>query len=222
MGLAHSLLSLRIRPLTSHRATKTGYRLDSSPIALLAMLVNYGSTNATVAVTMEYEYILGSPDGFKPSTPLWLDIAGCYTSSEVPLKGTGISTYSMPVPHNVTNPATAIWMAGHLHDSGVSVSILHNNQTLCNSVAAYSSAPDQDHSDGSHTGSMPAANTHISDMSACNQPKLLKPGDKLSITADYDTTKHSPMTDAKGKMERIMGIAMVYMVEENNLAGGKY
>jgi hypothetical protein len=65
-----------------------------------------------------------------------------------------------------------------LHDGGVSIPLLINNKTVCESKAVYGGKAE--------SGTW----TTVSDMSECNDLIPVKKGDKLTIGANYDFITH--------------------------------
>lgn len=56
---------------------------------------------------------------------------------------------------------------------------------------------------------------HISSISSCSNAGTISVGDTLSVTAYYDSIKHSLMTDTDGKLAPIMGITIAYIAGTN-------
>jgi hypothetical protein len=56
---------------------------------------------------------------------------------------------------------------------------------------------------------------HISSISSCSNVGTIGIGDTFSITAFYDSTKYSLMTNTDGSLAPIMGIAIVYVADIN-------
>jgi hypothetical protein len=54
---------------------------------------------------------------------------------------------------------------------------------------------------------------HISSISSCSNADTIAVGDTLSVTAYYDPTKHSLMTNTDGSLAPIMGIAIAYVAD---------
>jgi hypothetical protein len=56
---------------------------------------------------------------------------------------------------------------------------------------------------------------HISSISSCSNVGIVGIGDTLSITAYYNSTKYSLMTNTDGSLAPIMGIAIAYVADMN-------
>ena len=53
---------------------------------------------------------------------------------------------------------------------------------------------------------------HISSLSECSTGQI-NLGDKLTVTAFYNTTEYMPMTNTDGSLAPIMGIALLYLAQ---------
>jgi hypothetical protein len=62
---------------------------------------------------------------------------------------------------------------------------------------------------------MSTDNVHISKISTCSNVGTIDIGDTLSVTAYYDSTKYSLMTNANGSLAPIMGISVLYVADMN-------
>jgi hypothetical protein len=70
------------------------------------------------------------------------------------------------------------------HDGAIDIKFFRNGQLVCTSEAVYGG----DHgTDKSNTGEKWET---ISSYTNCHDPVKIKKGDKLTMTADYDLTKH--------------------------------
>jgi hypothetical protein len=174
--------------------------------------MNTEKVSQTAIVTITYEYLPGSPSSFHKVTPVWLDIAGCLGDSEEPAKNNTAFQYTSPVwTANVAGRVTVA--AGHIHDGGVNLNITKNNSTLCDSVAAY--GQNSGYIDpGMSMPGMPMTNMgmHISSFSECSTGQV-NLGDNLTVTAFYNTTEYMPMMNPDGSLAPIMGIALLYLAQ---------
>jgi hypothetical protein len=174
--------------------------------------MNTAMENQTAVVTMTYEYLPGLPSSFQKVTPIWLDITGCGDSEE-PAKNDTIFQYTSPVwTANATGRIAAA--IGHLHDGGVNLDITQNNSTMCDFEAAYGENPGYIDASAMNMPGMPMGNMgmHISSLSECSTGQV-NLGDNLSVTAFYNTTEYTPMTDTDGSLAPIMGIALLYLAQ---------
>lgn len=83
--------------------------------------------------------------------------------------------------------------------------------------------PNHDHGEGEgeagHDHGSDGHILHISSMSSCKNLGSIKPGDELSIKAYYNLTQHAPMAGHHGGLEPVMGITMVYVLEDESEEG---
>jgi hypothetical protein len=179
-----------------------GYPTGSEAWTLIADLMNMNSLPADVFIEVAYTHAPVSTPGLKPVTPVWLDINQCGTS-EMPAK-TG--QYNYQYEWTSTKTGKLLGIGGHLHDGGTNLTIHKNGQLVCDSVATYGGRPEYIEGPGAGMPGM----AHISEMKRC-QGTAAAPvtsivvGDKIRLTANYDTTKHMVHGD-----EPVMGIAIGY------------
>ena len=183
--------------------------------------MNADMVNQTAVVTITYEYIPNPPSSFIKAIPVWLDIGGC-DQSEQPAQANTTFDYVSPAwTANVSGKITA--MLAHLHDGGVNLDILSNNQTVCNDVASYGQSPGfispMDMSMGMNMNmTMPPMNDsttmsdmfHISSISACSGQEI-STGEQWTIVAHYNTSEYAPMLDTDGGLMPIMGISLFFV-----------
>jgi hypothetical protein len=174
--------------------------------------MNTAMVNQTAIVTITYEYLPGLPSNFHKVTPIWMDITGC-GGSEAPTKNDTAFQYTSPVwTANATGRVTSA--IGHLHDGGVHLDITKNNSTMCDCAAAYGQDPGYVDPSGMNMPGMPMMNMgmHISSLSECSTGQI-NLGDNLTVTAFYNTTEYTPMTNTDGSLAPIMGIALLYLAQ---------
>jgi hypothetical protein len=174
--------------------------------------MNQAMVNQTAIVTVTYEYLPGLPSSFHKITPIWLDITGCGDSEE-PAKNDTAFQYTSPVwTANATGRVTTA--IGHLHDGGVNLDITKNNSTMCDCVAAYGQNSGYIDQSGMSMPGMPMGNMgdHISSLSECSTGQV-NLGDNLTVTAYYNTSEYTPMTNTDGSLAPIMGIALLYLAQ---------
>jgi hypothetical protein len=178
---------------------------------LISDFMNMNTTAQPANIEMTFEYVNKSPS-IKPVTPIWLDVAQCGIS-EVPAK-TG--SYSYNYTWNVNVPGKLLGIGGHLHDGGTYMNIKKaSGQLICNSIAGYGGpgyGGGMEH-DMPGMPSMPGMADHLSSMTQClsssaNTPVAnLARGDRVVMTAYYDSTKHQQMGT-----EPVMGIAVGWIL----------
>ena len=72
---------------------------------------------------------------------------------------------------------------GHVHEEAVQMDLFLNDKYICSSKAKYGSAVGQVDKNGNPWES-------IKEVTTCSGPIHVKSGDCLSMTAEYDLTKH--------------------------------
>ncbi len=186
----------RLGPLVltlSNRHNPYGYVFHADDrIAFQFEAMNMEQAERDVILTMTWEYISSSPGTFESVQSYWFDIGGC-GSSEVPAQPDNVFSYSSP-RYKAPNSGLIAYVGGHLHDGGTHLELMKQGRPYCVSTASYG--------DG-----------HITKMSTCGGLQYSE-GDDFSIVAHYDTSKHGPMTHPDGELEPVMGIALVYAVED--------
>ncbi|KAF2491973.1 hypothetical protein BU16DRAFT_584159 [Lophium mytilinum] len=193
--------------LTDNGAHKTGlYVSPTTEFSTLVELMNGASEAREAILSITFEYVPGVPAGFKKTTMLWLDVGGCYKSSDMPGYENALFEYaSEPLVGNVAG--TIVFTGGHLHDGGTHVDILKNGNLVCNSTASYGETAG--YLDGNKaTKGMP----HVSSMVTCLSAGTLEPGEAVSLVAHYDTKEHLAMKEMDGTISPVMGIAMLYIM----------
>jgi hypothetical protein len=164
-----------------------------------------------VWITVTYEYLPSKPAGYMDTRPIWLDVTNCGISSVQPPND---STFSLSMKPWTSNfDGILLGTGGHLHDGGMNVEVFQNKKMICDSTAGYGGAAYT--GGGSATAASPSSSDmnsmeHISEMSTCNDLGQIKKGDQVWITANYDFGKHMGMKTASGKMDEVMGIAIMY------------
>lgn len=105
-------------------------------------------------------------------------------------------------------------MLGHLHDGGTELLVRKGRkgkeETVCKSLAGYGEG--MTHEIQKRHGGMDMS--HIETMSMCHSVGRIEAGEEWSVRADYDLEAHAPMMDASGEPEGVMGIAVMYVVED--------
>lgn len=216
---------------------KTGYFLSNqTKLFALMELMNETPDPREAVVTVEWEYIPSPvPAEFQQMKSIWLDVAGC-GNSEVPVPGGKPNTTfeldmtpAWEVPQD-WKQNLIVGLGGHLHDGGTHLMATKNNQSFCDMAATYGAAPEYIDMMANMTGmdmSMPGMNMsgmgnmggdviHISNISYCANATSIKPGDKLSVRAFYNTTLHQAMVDSTGTVEPVMGISILYAAQSND------
>lgn len=169
-------------------------------------LMNANKEEQTAMLTITYEYIPYLPEDFSVATPVWLDVGGC--RSEVPVPSEK-ELFSLEGPAWTSSiKGRVVTAVSHLHDGGVNLIVQRDEEDACTSVAEYES---RGKSEGHKHG---IEMSHITRMSECHDIGRMNIGEKWTVKAQYDLGKHGTMLDRHGNPEPVMGIAVVYVVED--------
>lgn len=175
------------------RENHYGYRLDADDQIVFGFeAMNMKDEKSDVMLTVTWEYVSAAPNSFKELTPYWFDVGGC-RGSEQPAQPASTFSYSSK-PVKAPTSGVIAFTGGHLHDGGTYLELLRQGEPYCTSQAQYK-------------------NGHIVSIGTCQDLRYMK-GDNFSIVAHYDTSKHTPMAHPDGELEPVMGIALVYALEE--------
>jgi hypothetical protein len=182
---------------------------------MMTELMNEHSSSRTAVLTITYEYIPSKPSDFETVTSVWLDIGGCRRSDmAVPADKTSFHFCSPAWKSTISG--RIICVLGHLHDGGTHLHVRKDDELVCTSLPRYDDeGMDHDHGHGlvrRHGGGMDMS--HITEMSMCHNIGRMEEGEEWTVRADYDIDAHQPMLDASGEPEGVMGIAVMYVVED--------
>jgi hypothetical protein len=185
-----------------------GYWLgEHHNVSMATELMNELKYPQDAILTITYEYIPEMPSDFSAITSIWLDVGGC-KDSEVPVPEDKTSFELSMAPWTSTVNGRVVAALSHLHDGGVHLDIMRDNENVCRSVASYDTLSKHGH-DLRHMDM-----SHISYMSGCYDVGRIQEGEEWSLKAYYDIAAHKPMLGGDGKPEGVMGIAVLYIVED--------
>jgi hypothetical protein len=196
--------------MTDGGRVKAGYLFrKQDQLKVDVELENQNVQSEDVYLTMTYEHVpRQSSNDFKNVTAMWFDVSNCGPSFVFPGKTQQFS-YTMK-PWTASFSGETVFVGGHLHDGGTNVVVTQNQKTVCDSVATYGSAKEfVTITDGRDKGML-----HISNMTACHQMGRISKGDVWDIQAGYDLAKYKPMSNEKGRLDMVMGIAIMYATVE--------
>ena len=159
------------------------------------MNMQEGERDVSLAVT--WEYIPQPPEDFRHVKPYWFDVTGC-GNSEVPAQLDAVFSFSS-APVKAPTSGVAAMVIGHLHDGGTHLQVTREGRPFCVTRAVYE-------------------NGHINQITRCDNLAYSR-GDEFSITAHYNTSKHVPMAHPDGELEPVMGIALIYAVQDSPQEG---
>ncbi|KAF2664895.1 hypothetical protein BT63DRAFT_459512 [Microthyrium microscopicum] len=172
-----------------------GYYVAKGDIMYLtAELVNYTNEKKLVYAKVDFEYLPGK--GKLEVTSENLSVTNCDGSIGIrPEKGQkkfSVASKGMTFQRD----GYMFGIRGHLHDGGVSIPVMINNKTVCESKASY-----MDKSDAKGTWAA------LNKMSTCDELIPVKKGDVLSLAANYDLDAHPARTSGGGEAEEMGLIA---------------
>ncbi|KAE9376218.1 hypothetical protein N431DRAFT_404411 [Stipitochalara longipes BDJ] len=196
-----------VMDLSGNGTEKRGYWFgEGDTIYMATELMNTKKKEQTVALTITYEYIPYLPEEFSTTTPVWLDIGGCHPEIPVP---TGQLSFELGGPAwNSSLNGQIVNVVSHLHDGGVKLRLQKDGKDVCVSEAEYGITSNSK----GHKHDMEMS--HITRMSECSDVGRISAGEDWTVKAQYDLDKHKPMLDEHGEPEPVMGIAVVYVVED--------
>lgn len=211
--------------LTMDGILPTGYYWGESNVNLILVeLMNQAMRTQNAVLTVTYEWIPGFPSDFHDITPIWLDISGCDGASDEPVKSDTAFNYVSPV-YQSNFDGVILGMGAHLHDGGVYADVVKNGTTQCQAQAFYGETPGFWDQAGVPMTMNPEAMDaqmsmgdmrmpHISSLGRCYAPAgVIEIGDEWGVNAYYNFTEDSPMLNSDGSDAEIMGISMVFAVE---------
>jgi hypothetical protein len=176
--------------------------------------------NVYLAITFEYiEKRQPEAVGYRDSYLMWNSVGttryenGSYSISS--------RRWQMTVPRS----GVLLHAMGHMHDGGTRVDLYINDRLACSSRMYYNARPGYGsgplvHDHASQWDLPPPANgpsrhqnfggKHISDPGHCTSFGRVQRGDRMYISAYYDTAEYNVMKH-NGKMEEQMGILRVFI-----------
>lgn len=173
---------------------------------MLTELMNEHQHAQSAFVSITYEYIPGHPSDFQNVIPIWLDIGGC-KGSEVPVPDDETAFEFTSPSWNASVSGRVTEILSHVHDGGVGIETLRDGKVVCKARLGYGESPGfvEDGDMGME---------HISSIASCYSPGHMRVGEEWTVKAEYDLERHMPMGDGMGGLEPVMGIAMIYVVED--------
>jgi len=186
---------------------KAGYYVaPSDKFSFIVDLMNTNKADKRVYMTIDYEYVDGTPEGYSAIKPVWFDVIGgqCAFSDVPATNDKSFVLNSSPWRPNFSGDVLLI--GGHLHDGGTHLEVIQNGKVVCDTVAKYGGSPEyvsKDMGDG-------MATQHLSSMSKCNAGTV-NPGDNWIIKSYYDYTVHPGMKKENGKPANVMGISILWV-----------
>ena len=147
---------------------ESGYHMDSGSLILQYDKVNYAEITKKIYLNLEYEY-KNHQNGMDVSNSLKSVTCNGVIPPKVSASGPAVTT---SIPMLVTRDTTIVWARGHLHSGGVKMELNVNSKTVCTSKPTYDSKG------------------VITNMSLCPDIITLTKGSYVTISSEYDLTKH--------------------------------
>jgi len=184
---------------------KSGYYLaPKESMTLMAEVINYNKQPRDLYVSLEYEYIPNltpRPKEYYDMGIGAINVSPCggmnlYPSADKPVK------YTSP-PWDVVESGYLVNMKPHLHDGGINMTFFVNGKESCSSSAVY----------GGTDGGLVVGDQKWETITAytpCREEIQITKGDKVTMEAWYDLTKHRlrPQADDHSKDAEGMAIAL--------------
>lgn len=149
--------------------SEAGFHMNSGSLLVQYDMVNYSAQTKKVYVNLEYEYKSGQKGKDAGHT---LKSVTCNGAIPPRVSTTG-SAITTSVPMYINTDATVVWARGHLHAGGVKMVLKLNGDTVCTSTPTYNSKG------------------VITNMTLCPEQIPLKAGQFMTISSEYDLTKHA-------------------------------
>ena len=163
-----------------------------------------------VYLMLDLEWVPQSKaDGFRSLVPVWLDVGTCDNYNiEVPDDAGSVLELRMQPPWVSTLSGYVVAIGAHFHDGGTHLDVLQNDKVVCNSAGRYKQyAPTSEHNASS--------SKHINGILACTNVGRIEKGSVWDLRSVYDFSAHAPMRLNDGRLEALMGIGLVYMIEDD-------
>jgi len=204
---------------------KSGYHVRPSDIFLInTELMNMENQEKWVWLTLTFDYMDGSPPGYKEGKVVWMSIgpSRCGGTSDNPFGRSNLTATQQPtsvsfseysIPWISPRDGYILGANGHMHEGGTSVDVFRNDQLICTSLPKYAKSAAKGM--GGHHGKRQNMGGHSSDdiehigeQTGCefHQAIPIRKGDKMFIRSNYDFTQHPGMLNKKGELDEVMGI----------------
>jgi len=171
--------------------TKTGYLVKKGTNVMMTIdIVNYAAEDVEVYAAADIEYIDSQPAEYIDASPVFVPVTGCSPGAIVP----GIvatpkdkSNWSLQSSGMIAAEDSVLFLfRGHMHDGGSNIEVKINDKVVCDSKALYGGP--------GHVGKTTDGKSWetIRDMVTCPEGVIVKKGDKIALTANYDIVAHPP------------------------------
>ena len=212
-GRRKALTRKRMTLLNPRRKNKLGYHIGHNDQFFISVeLMNMHFSSQEVVLTAHWKFVEEPYSEYELGTPYWFDVASC-GRSDVPATNNAIFDFISP-PVRLDFHGRMAYLSNHVHDGAFLHEVKKNKKIICSVNPQYSS---DDGADGI---------VHLSHVPPCSNAGPVAPGDEVSLTASYDTTKYKPMINEDGTLEPVMGVTLAYIVKGTapveNDSGGRF
>jgi len=200
--------------------------------------MNESELDRTVFLTMEWEYLDGTPDGFQTATPVWLDVkGGCLNQSTGVGPADTVFNATLKPGWSPDFSGDLFLAIGHVHDGSTKQQMFIDGKMVCENRPRYaetpgfvthvgmyghekehaSADPDHDHEHDHDHGTSDHI-MHISSVAPCNNLGMVGPSNVFTLTSYYNLTMHPGMESHDGSLEPIMGIEYLFIARPKDEA----
>lgn len=168
---------------------QTGYYAKKdTPIIANIDIVNSNKEDIEVYPSADMEFLPGRPDDYLDASPVFLPVAGCDSKDFVPgivQTPKGQTKWTVTSKDVLVNEDAILFVfRGHMHDGGSNIDLKVNDKLACDSQAVYGGK--------GHVGKNADGTTWetIGDMKTCPEGVVVRKGDRISMSANYDLVAH--------------------------------
>ncbi|KAF1985247.1 hypothetical protein K402DRAFT_464570 [Aulographum hederae CBS 113979] len=168
---------------------KSGFYIgQQDKFAFTMEAVNYDDFEKDLYLSLDYEYLPGKAPGLLQVGKMTLDTEGCGSMAFHP-PASGPITYKSP-DFMVGGHGYIINFSPHMHDGAISLRVQKNGQEVCVANAIYGG-------DGTAADIDGESWETITSYTKCRDTIEVQRGDRLTMTAEYDLTKHRLRPDSQ-------------------------
>ena len=215
---------------------------------MVADIMNEADFDRTVFVTMEYEYLEGTPEGFQVAIPVWMDVKGACLTQPTGVGPENTVFQATSKPGWSPNFSGDLFLAvGHVHDGNTKQELFIDGKKVCTNNPRYGESPgfithvgmyghgkdktkstdpghEHEHEHGHeeepghHDHGSSDHIAHISSVNQCKNLGMVGPSNTFTLTSYYNLTMHPGMEDHDGGLEPIMGIEYLFFARPKDEA----
>jgi len=192
------------------------YLSTNASITLSVQLQNLEKDVKEVYIDMDYDYLLGQPDGYTDIIPVPQDALGTAgMMGGIEQAGAWQRTSGQ---YKANQDSRILMMYGHVHDGGIHTEIMVNGNVVCDSIAYYqdmkipaSQATTAGTGIHGHKKRDGVDISHITAFGECLEVGKIKKGDVITTKVYYDFNQRPSEPMPNGKKDALMGISMTYL-----------